>query len=155
MRTSFTMRAFEDFAVGFTVPLGPYKVTREETIAFAREFDPLPFHLDEAAADASMLGGLSASGWHTCAMMMRMMVDGFLAGSTSQGSPGVDFVKWLRPVRPGDTLDGTMTVVEARPSRSRPTLGIARLRNELRNQSGETVLEAEYSVMLLTREAAA
>lgn len=149
------MKTFEDFPVGLVVPLGSYAVTREETIAFAREFDPLPFHVDEAAANASMLGGLSASGWHTCAMMMRMMVDSFLRDSTSQGSPGVDFVRWLRPVRPGDTLSGTMTVMDARASRSRPTLGIARLRNDLVNRSGEAVLEGEYTVMMLTREAMA
>lgn len=149
------MRTFEDFAVGVIVPLGPYPVTREETIAFAAEFDPIPFHLDEAAAEKSMLGGLSASGWHTCAMMMRMMVDAFLGDSTSQGSPGVDFVQWLRPVRPGDTLEGTMTVLEARLSKSRPTLGVAKLRNELRNQDGHPVLTAEYILLMLTREAVA
>ncbi len=148
------MRAFEDFPVGLEMALGPYAVTREETLAFAREFDPLPFHTDEAVAASSLLGGLSASGWHTCAMMMRMMVDGFLRDSTSQGSPGVDFVDWLAPVRPGDTLSGTMTVMEARPSQSRPTLGIAKLRNELRNQAGLPVLEGEYTVMFKRREAA-
>lgn len=147
-------QAFEDFPVGHTVPLGPRTLTREETIAFAREFDPLPLHLDETAADASMLEGLSASGWHTCALMMRMMFDAFLDGSTSEGSPGVDFVNWLQPVRPGDTLTGTMTVVDARLSRSRPGLGIAKLRNELRNRSGRKVLEAEYAVLLRTRAAA-
>lgn len=149
-----TRKAYEDFPIGFTVPLGPCTVTREETVAFAREFDPLPFHLDETAGAASMLGGLSTSGWHTCALMMRMMFDAFLEGSTSQGSPGVDFVNWLRPVRPGDTLSGTMTVVDARLSKSRPELGIAKLRNELRNQAGETVLEAEYALLLRTQAAA-
>jgi acyl dehydratase len=149
------MRTFEDFPIGSTWPLGPYPVTREAVLAFAAEFDPQPFHLDEAAASASLLGGLSASGWHSCAMMMRMMVDGFLAGSTSQGSPGVDYVKWLKPVRPGDTLSGTMTVLAARVSATRPTLGIARLRNLLRNQHGDTVLEAEYTLLLTTAAGAA
>ncbi|KQT45131.1 enoyl-CoA hydratase [Aureimonas sp. Leaf454] len=145
------MQTFEDFPVGATRPLGPYAVTREEVIAFAAEFDPQPFHLDDDAAAASMLGGLSASGWHTCSMMMRMMADGFILDSTSQGSPGVDFVKWKRPVRPGDTLSGTMTVLEARVSQKRPTIGIAKLRNDLVNQNGEPVLACEYTVMLSTR----
>jgi acyl dehydratase len=149
------MQTFEDFPVGATRPLGPYAVTREEVIAFAAEFDPQPFHLDEEAAKATMLGGLSASGWHTCSIMMRMMADSFILGSTSQGSPGVDFVKWKRPVRPGDTLSGTMTVLEARVSQKRPSIGIAKLRNDVVNQDGEAVLECEYTVMLLTRAEAA
>ena len=148
------MRTFEDFPVGSTWPLGPYPVTRDEVIAFAEEFDPQPFHLDDAAAEASILGGLSASGWHSCAMMMRMMVDGFLAGSTAQGSPGVDYVKWLKPVRPGDVLSGTMTVLEARVSAKRPTLGVAKFHNALVNQNGEKVLETEYTVLITTGAAA-
>ena len=148
------MRTFEDFPVGSTWPLGPYPVTRDEVIAFAEEFDPQPFHLDDEAADASLLGGLSASGWHSCAMMMRMMVDGFLAGSTAQGSPGVDYVRWLKPVRPGDLLTGTMTVLQARISAKRPTLGVAKLHNAVQNQRGETVLETEYTVLITTGAAA-
>ena len=148
------MRTFEDFPVGSTWPLGPYPVTRDQVIAFAEEFDPQPFHLDDAAAEASILGGLSASGWHSCAMMMRMMVDGFLAGSTAQGSPGVDYVKWLKPVRPGDVLSGTMTVLEARVSAKRPTLGVAKFHNAVVNQNGEKVLETEYTVLITTGAAA-
>ncbi|MBC8130608.1 MAG: MaoC family dehydratase [Rhizobiaceae bacterium] len=147
------MRVFEDFPVGATFPLGPYAVTREAVIAFATEFDPQPFHLDEDAARANMLGGLSASGWHTCAMMMRMMFDAFIDGSSSQGSPGVDFVKWLRPVRPGDVLSGTMTVREARLSAKRPTLGIAKLSNDLIDQEGQPVLASDYTILFLTRDA--
>ena len=148
------MRTFEDFPVGSTWPLGPYPVTRDQVIAFAEEFDPQPFHLEDAAAEASILGGLSASGWHSCAMMMRMMVDGFLAGSTAQGSPGVDYVKWLKPVRPGDVLSGTMTVLEARVSAKRPTLGVAKFHNAVVNQNGEKVLETEYTVLITTGAAA-
>lgn len=148
------MRAFEDFPVGAKIPLGPYRVTKEEVVEFAAEFDPQPFHLDEEAAKHTMLGGLSASGWHSCAMMMRMMCDAFLLDSTSQGSPGVDYVKWKQPVRPGDVLTGTMTVMEARRSAKRPTLGIAKLKNEVRNQDGVGVLETEYTLLLLTREGA-
>lgn len=145
------MQTFEDFPVGSTRALGPYLVTREAVIEFATEFDPQPFHLDEEAARANMLGGLSASGWHTCAMMMRMMFDGFLEGAASQGSPGVDFVKWRKPVRPGDMLSGTMTVEDARVSASRPTLGIVKLKNDIVNPAGETVLETEYTLLILTR----
>jgi acyl dehydratase len=148
------MRAFEDFTEGLAIPLPPYRVTKAEVIAFASEFDPQPFHLDEAAAAETMLGGLAASGWHTCAMMMRMMADGFLNGSTSQGSPGIDFVKWLRPVRPGDTLRGTVRVLSARRSASRPTIGLAKLAAELVNDRDEPVLASEYTLILLTREAA-
>ena len=148
------MRTFEDFPVGSTFALGPYPVSRDEVIAFAKEFDPQPFHLDDEAADPSLLGGLAASGWHSCAMMMRMMVDGFLAGSTAQGSPGVDYVRWLKPVRPGDLLTGTMTVLEARISAKRPTLGVAKFHNAVQNQRGETVLETEYTVLITAGAAA-
>lgn len=149
------MRAFEDFTEGLELPLGQYAVTREEVVAFAREFDPLPFHLDDGPAENSMLGGLSASGWHTCAMLMRMMADAYLLASTSQGSPGVDFVRWLRPVRPGDTLTGASQVLSARLSGKRPTLGIAKIGTHLVNDRNEEVLQCEYTLLLLTREGAA
>ncbi|WP_102959240.1 MaoC family dehydratase [Mangrovicella endophytica] len=146
------MRTFEDFTVETVLPLAPYDVTREAIVAFAAEFDPQPFHVDDEAAAATMLGGLAASGWHSCAMMMRMMFDGFLRDSTSQGSPGVDFVRWLKPVRPDDRLTGTATVLSARRSASRPALGIAKLRAEVANQRGETVMDSEYTLLLLTRD---
>jgi len=142
------MLHFEDFAPGRAFALGPRAVSRDEIVAFAAEFDPQPFHLDEAAAEASLLGGLSASGWHTCATVMRMMVDGFLGEAASEGSPGVDEIKWLLPVRPGDTLAGEALVLEARRSRSRPNLGICRLRNTVRNGEARTVLLMEYAVMV-------
>jgi len=150
-----TLRAFEDFTEGLEIALGPYEVTKEEVIEFAAEFDPQPFHLDEEAAKASMLGGLAASGWHTCAMMMRMMADAYVLDSTSQGGPGVDFVKWRRPIRPGDTLSGTARVLSTRLSAKRPTIGLARISTELRNGRDETVLASEHTLFLLTREAAA
>ncbi|WP_206454151.1 MaoC family dehydratase [Aurantimonas marina] len=150
-----TLRAFEDFTEGLEIALGPYEVTKQAVIEFAAEFDPQPFHLDEEAAKASMLGGLSASGWHTCAMMMRMMADAYVLDSTSQGGPGVDFVRWRRPVRPGDILSGTARVLSTRISAKRPTIGLARISTELRNGSAETVLESEHTLFLLTREAAA
>ena len=147
-------RTFEDFVPGLVLELPSYTVTREEIVEFAAEFDPQPFHLDEEAAKATLLGGLSASGWHTCSMMMRMIVDGYLSGSSAQGSPGVEHVRWLRPVRPGDTLTGRSTVLEARLSASRPQLGIVRIETELATQTGEPVLNGVYSVFLKTREAA-
>ena len=98
-----TKRTFEDFTPGMVIETGPRLVTREEIVAFAAEFDPQPMHLDEDAARASILGGLAASGWHTCCLMMRMACDGFVLDSSSMGAPGVDEVKWLKPLRPGTT----------------------------------------------------
>jgi len=146
------MRTYEDFTEGLEIDLGPYPVTRDEVIEFAREFDPQPFHLDEEAAKDTLLGGLSASGWHSCAMMMRMMADAYILDSSSQGSPGIDYVRWKRPVRPGDVLHGTARVVSRRLSSKRPTLGILKITTDLRNQTGETVLESAYTLLVLTRE---
>ncbi len=146
------MRTYEDFTEGLEIDLGPYPVTRDEVIEFAREFDPQPFHLDEEAAKDTLLGGLSASGWHSCAMMMRMMADAYILDSSSQGSPGVDYVRWKRPVRPGDVLHGTARVVSRRLSSKRPTLGILKITTDLRNQTSETVLESAYTLLVLTRE---
>ncbi|MBC6715985.1 MaoC family dehydratase [Aurantimonas sp. DM33-3] len=146
------MRTYEDFTEGLEIDLGPYPVTRDEVIEFAREFDPQPFHLDEEAAKDTLLGGLSASGWHSCAMMMRMMADAYILDSSSQGSPGVEYVRWKRPVRPGDVLRGTARVVSRRLSSKRPTLGILKITTDLRNQTGETVLESVYTLLVLTRE---
>ena len=112
---------FEDFAPGWTAEYGPRRVTREEMIGFAAQYDPQPMHLDEEAARHTMLGGLAASGWHTCSVMMRMISDGFLLDSASMGAPGIDEVKWLKPLRPGDTLTARMTVQWSRTSRSKPT----------------------------------
>lgn len=146
------MRTYEDFTEGLEIDLGPYPVTRDAVIEFAREFDPQPFHLDEEAAKDTLLGGLSASGWHSCAMMMRMMADAYILDSSSQGSPGVEYVRWKRPVRPGDVLRGTARVVSRRLSSKRPTLGILKITTDLRNQTGETVLESAYTLLVLTRE---
>ncbi|MDH3580862.1 MAG: MaoC family dehydratase [Hyphomicrobiales bacterium] len=131
---------WEDFEVGRTIALGEKHVTREEIVAFATEFDPQPFHLDDEAAKDTMLDGLAASGWHSCAILMRMMCDGYLLASTSLGSPGLDEIKWLKPVRPGDTLKARYTCLEARPSGSRPNVGICKILYELHNQQGELVM---------------
>ena len=135
--------AFEDFTVGRVFELGSRVVDREEGLAFARAYDPQPLHLDEEAANASVLGGLSVSGWHTCAMVMRLMCDAYLLDSTSQGSPGIDNLRWLKPVRPGDTIRVRMTVQETKPSRSRPSIGLIRSAWEVLNQHDEVVMTME------------
>jgi acyl dehydratase len=132
---------YEDFGEGQVFDLGPYAVTREEVFAFAREFDPQAFHLDEAFAEASVLKGLSASGWHTCAMLMRMACDAYLGRSAGMGSNGIDEVKWLKPVYVGETLGGRMIVVARRVSSKRPELGILTCRWELFNERGEKKIE--------------
>ena len=134
------VRYFEDFREGDSLPLGPRAVTREEIVAFAAEFDPQPFHLDEEAAKSTPLGGLAASGWHTAALFMRMMCDSYLLRTASMGAPGVEELRWLRPVRPGDTLAGTATVLSVRASKNRPDMGIVQFRFELTNQRREPVM---------------
>jgi len=145
--------AFEDFVEGGTITLATKQVTAAEIVEFASEFDAQPMHLDEEAGKASILGGLSASGWHTCAMFMRMMCDGFILDSTSQGSPGIEYVKWKKPVLAGDTLTGTSTVLTKRLSKTKPGLGFITVRSAMTNQRGEIVLELENTGMFLTREA--
>ena len=125
---------WEDLPVGTTLDIGSTTVDRDEVIAFASKYDPQPFHLDEAAAAKSMFGKLSASGWHTCAMMMRMLVDGLAIRAASMGSPGIEEVRWMRPVRPGDVLRMRGEVKAARVSRSRPEMGIVDIEWTLHNQ---------------------
>jgi acyl dehydratase len=130
---------FEDFEVGKAIDVGSRTITEEEIIAFATQFDPQPFHIDRAAAEKSIYGGIIASGWHTCAMMMCMMVDEFLRESASLGSPGVDEIRWLKPVRAGDTLTVTTTPQEKRPSSSKPDRGVVATLWQAKNQHGELV----------------
>ena len=129
--------AFEDFIEGATMQFGEKTVSAAEIIEFASEFDPQPMHLDEEAGKAGILGGLSASGWHTCSMFMRLLCDSLLLHSTSQGAPGIDFVKWKKPVLAGDTLTASSTVLAKRVSNSRPNLGFVTMRAEMINQRGE------------------
>lgn len=143
--------AYEDFQPGRHFPLGPVCMESDEIVAFASEFDPQPMHLSEEGGKMSILGGLAASGWHTTSVLMRMMIDSYLLDSTSEGSPGVDFIDWKRPVLAGDTLSGQSTVLEARELRSRPGIGIVKFRNELKNQHGTVVLNGEHSVMFRLR----
>ena len=137
------MRYWEDFKVGEVEQIGGKKVERDEVIAFAKQFDPQPFHVDETAAKDSMYGGLIASGWHTCAMVMRMMCDAYMLQSASVGSPGIDNLKWLKPVRPGDTLRAQRTTLESRTSKSRPEIGIVSNLWEVFNQEGEMVMSMQ------------
>lgn len=148
-----TKWTFDELQEGDVIDLGTKEVTAAEIIEFASEFDFQPMHLDEAAGRASILGGLSASGWHTCCMFMRLLCDGFLLDSTSQGSPGIDFAKWKKPVLAGDTLKGRCTIVGARLSKSRPTVGLVTIYSELFNQRDEQVFELQNTGMFLTREA--
>jgi len=134
------VRYFEDFKPGDVIELGARTITKERILAFAREFDPQPFHTDEEAAKRSIYGGLLASGWHTGSLLMRILYDGLLHDAASLGSPGIDELRWLEPVRPGDTLAGRMTIREAIPSRSKPDRGIIRSLSEMRNQHGAVVL---------------
>jgi len=134
------MRYFEDFSLGQTKEFPPRPVTEAEIIAFARDYDPQPFHIDPAAAAASPFGGLIASGWHTAGMMMRLIVDHSLKTSASMGSPGVEQLRWVRPVRPGDILHLKGTIVDLQPSRSKSDRGVITTEYELRNQNGEVVL---------------
>jgi len=131
---------WEDFSKGGVAEYGPRLVTRDEIVAFAAEFDPQSFHLDEDAARASMFGGLVASGWHSCSLLMRIIADGFVVNSSSMGSPGVDEVKWLAPVRPGDRLCVRATVLETRASRTRPEMGLVDFLFEMFNQARVPVL---------------
>ncbi|CAH2787909.1 MAG: MaoC-like dehydratase [uncultured Paraburkholderia sp.] len=132
--------SYEDMTVGSTTEVGKHTFTREEIIEFAEKFDPQPFHVDEAAAETSSFRGLVASGWHTCSVMMGMLVRNVLAGSTSMGSPGIDEIRWLKPVRVGDTITMTNSVLDKRVSESKPDRGIVSTQWAGINQYGETVI---------------
>lgn len=145
---------FEDITPGTSFEYGAYDVTREETVAFAAAFDPQPFHLDEAAGAASLLGALSTSGWHNAGILMRLTCEGWLNAAASLGSPGLEEVRWIKPVRPGDTLSARATVLETRALASRPGVGLARFDLELRNQRGETAMTQRGPILFARREAA-
>jgi acyl dehydratase len=144
--------AFEDFKLGHFGQFGPRRVTREEILAFAAEFDPQPMHLDEEAASRSMLKGLSGSGWHLCSVVMRMMFDGFIGRTASLGSPGVNELRWLAPLRPGDELMLDVDVTEARVSRSRPTTGIVTFRAVASNAAGQALCEMVSPIIVRRRD---
>lgn len=143
---------FEDFAVGAVREFGEYHVTEAEILEFAAKYDPQPFHLSDAAAKKTLFGGLCASGWHTCAMVMRMVVDNMPPGeSGALGSPGLDELRWLKPVFPGDTLRVKTTILARKESRSRPDMGSVFMENECFNQHDEVVLRFKPIVMYRKR----
>ncbi|MGY2486739.1 MaoC family dehydratase [Cupriavidus necator] len=133
------MLYFEDFEVGSRRELGSYLVTEEEILAFARQYDPQPFHIDKEAAAKSIYGGLISSGWMTCSIMMRLLVLSTTGKSASMGSPGVDEIRWLKPVCAGDTLTVVLNVLDTRPSQSKPDRGVVHTQWEATNQRGELV----------------
>lgn len=143
---------FEDLEIGHRQSFGSYKVTREEVLEFAGKYDPQPFHLDDNAAAQTYFGRLSASGWHTCAMTMRMLVDNMsVVEQAGLGSPGVDQLRWIKPVYPGDTLHCETELIEKRRSRSRPEMGIFKTRCRTFNQNGEMVLEMVSNGLIRVR----
>jgi acyl dehydratase len=131
---------FDDIQVGDSFETDAYTMTEAEIIDYGRQFDPQPFHTDPEAAKRTMFGGLIASGWHTAAVMMRLQVGAFVNRMASRGSPGFDELRWLKPVRPSDTIRARLTVAEKSPSRSRPDIGSVRYATEVINQRGEVVM---------------
>jgi acyl dehydratase len=145
-------RYLEDFAVGQTFGSGRLRIDKERVLAFAAEFDPQPFHLDEAAARRSIFGGLAASGWHTAAVTMRLMIETELKPAGGYVGAGLDECRWPRPVRPGDELRVECEVIEVRPSKSRPEQGLIKLRTTTLNQDDEPVLVHVVNLVVLRRK---
>ena len=145
-------RHFEDLVVGETVNLGSTTVTKEMILSFAREFDPLPFHLDEEAAKRSLLGGLASSGWQTAALTLRLLGDGFLNKIASAGGLGFSDLKWKRPVMKGDTIWASATISELRRSRHHPQWGIVSIDLEVKNQRGQDVMSMRLANLIDARE---
>lgn len=147
------MLYFEDLEIGSTQSYGRYEVTMEEVLEFAGKYDPQAFHLDQEAAAQTHFGRISASGWHTCAMTMRMMVDNMKEHKQAGlGSPGVDQLRWKKPVYPGDTLRVETTLIEKRRSKSRPEMGIFKSRGQTINQDGDVVLEMVSNGLIRVRD---
>lgn len=148
-------RHYEDLAVGETVALGTTTVTKDMIISFATEFDPFPFHLDEKAAKASLLGGLAASGWQTAALSLRLLVDAFLSKIASMGSFGFTDLKWKQPVMVGDSITGTATITSMRRSKSHHDRGILLIAFDIRNQKGEQVMSMNLTNLVEVRDPSA
>ncbi|MCK5041338.1 MAG: MaoC family dehydratase [Sphingomonadales bacterium] len=142
---------FEDFEIGMKWSIGTYEVTEEEIIEFATKYDPQYFHLDDAAAKKSLFGGLCASGWHTAAMMMRLTVDHMVNAEGGLGSPGINELRWVKPVRPGDKLRMDLEVEELHPSKSRPEIGRVHFDHKVYNQNDELVMTFKPMVMIRCR----
>ncbi len=138
-----SLLCFDDFTLGQSFDLGATTVSEAEIIAFARQFDPQPFHLDPDAAARTPFGGVVASGWHTASLCMRLLVDGLLCRTATLGSPGIDALRWLRPLRPGDTLRLTVSISAMRQSESKPDRGVVTLHMEAYNQDDQLLLTME------------
>jgi acyl dehydratase len=147
-----TERYFEDYLPGATYEYGTLEVTEEEILAFAEQFDPQPIHTDPVFAATGPFGGLIASGWHSCGLLMRLFADHYISRVASLASPGIDELRWSRPVRPGDRLRLRTTVLEARVSRSKPDRGLVRTQGELINQQDDVVLSL-VAMNLIARRA--
>jgi len=143
---------YEDIVEGSVQDFGPRTITREEIIAYAKEFDSQPMHLDEEAAKKSLLGGLAASGWHTCCFMFRMMYDYLIKDCASLGSPGIEETKWLRPVRPDTALTLRVQVLDKRISKSRPDMGIVRTRTQLLDESDTPLMDQTSTLLISVRD---
>jgi acyl dehydratase len=148
-------RYFEDYLPGLTVPCGGFSLSEAEIIAFAEKYDPQPFHVDPVEAKDGPYGGLIASGWHTTSMAMRQLVEYYVSPESSLGSPGIDDIRWPRPVRPGDKLRVQATVLEARRSASKPDRGIVKSLAEVINQDGDLVMKLTANNFILLRDPAA
>ena len=131
---------YEDLEIGQKIKLGSINISKKEIISFAKKFDPQPFHTNEIKAKESIFGGLCASGWHTCSLFMRILYDGFLINSAALGSPGMDAIRWLKPLRPGDTITGIGEVIKKRPSKSRPEIGSLIINYEVFNKNNELIM---------------
>jgi acyl dehydratase len=147
-------RYYEDFAPGQVLPLAEREITKDEIIAYASVYDAQPFHIDEEAAKKLMLGGLAASGWHTACVIMRMNYDSWLKDTASLGAPGIEELRWVKPVRPGDRLSGRLEITETRTSKSRPEMGLVGMSCTVENQSGEVVLTQKHTQIIRRRSAA-
>lgn len=147
--------AYEDFEVGSAVQLSAHTFTREEIVSFAERYDPQPFHLTEAVGEATHFGGLAASGWNTCSAMISILVRDMVGDSTSMGSPGLDNIRWIKPVRVGDTVRLTVHVLNKRVSKSKPDPGIVQTRWKAHNQKGEIVLTVDSAALFGLRNSGA
>ena len=146
-------RFFEDYRSGEVTEFGDHLVTEEEVVGFATRYDPQPFHLDAAAAQDSIYGGLIASGWMTASVAMRLLVDHYISPRSSMGSPGIDEMRWIKPVRPGDRLRLRVTILETRRSQSKPDRGMIQLLQEMQNHNNETVMTIRGWGMYRCRDA--
>ncbi|GAC1338040.1 MAG: hypothetical protein NVSMB26_25420 [Beijerinckiaceae bacterium] len=147
-------RYYEDFHAGQVLEFGGREIIKDEIIAYACVYDAQPFHTDEEAAKKLMLGGLSASGWHTACLVMRMNYDGWLKDTASLGAPGIDELRWVKPVRPGDRLDVRLEILDTRVSKSRPEMGLVAMACAVMNQSGDVVLTQRHTQLIRRRDAA-